>query len=44
MKLQQLAEQLKDKSDEQSILKSELAEKEKLIKELRTENEVIQSL
>ena len=44
MKLQRLTEQLKDESDGQSILKSELAEKEKLIKELRKENEVMQSL
>ena len=44
MKLQQLAETSKDESDKLSILKSELAEKEKLIEELRKENEVIQSL
>ena len=44
IKLQQLAEMSKDGSDEQSILKSELAEKEKLNEELRKDNEVIHNL
>ena len=44
MKLQQSKKWLKDESDEQSILKFELVEKEEVINELRKENEVIHSL
>ena len=41
MKHQGLAEPLKSKPDELSTLKSELAKKEKFIKELKKENEVL---
>lgn len=41
MKLQQSSEMSKDGSDKLSILKSEMAEKEKLIEKLRKEIEVI---
>ena len=43
MKQQKLAEPLKSNSDEQSILRSELAKKEKFIEELKKENEVVTS-
>ena len=40
MKLQGLTESMKDGLAEQSTLRSELAKKEKLVEELRIENEV----
>ena len=40
MKQQRLAKPLKDESDEQSTLRSELAKKEGFFEELKKENEV----